>query len=671
MRPPPDAVSAPSRQGAEGWFPWVVGFAGALLATAWAGAALAAAVTTGARVRVIDAGPALTKLPMHAADPAEAWPGPSRTALPGPVVYWACQLAVLTALALVGTAAYVVWRRAFKDRPGPLGVRNEGGLAGRRDLRRLTIRRAHHDRLTLGRCNGRLLAGEPQASLAVIGPTGCGKTAGFAIPALLEWRGPIIATSVKTDLVAATIEHRRRCGSVWVYDPTEISGQLASNWSPLDACDTWQGATRTAAWMVEAAQPRRDSVTDGDYWYGQARKALAPYLHAGNIRGAGLADLVRWIDTQERAEVEQALLLAVERADRGRPIPDGGGDVADAKWRALWDATVSMTRAYLAGLPEDDERRALVDRPTEEWPIDFITRIDDVVEAEWMREAEAALRQRGGEQLVDAAAPLNAARSLWAKESRLQGSVFATIENVLVAWADPGVGWAAAGGSDTNVDVKAWLKGDNTIYVVASPFEQGRLRPVLTVLMQQALRAAYDEANQNGGRLDVPCLVMLDEAGNITPLPDLPGYVSTARSHRITIVTVWQDVAQITGIYRDRAQTVLNNHRAKLFGTGIADGNTLEYVSRLVGDETRTERSVATDVHGGRRSISEHKTYRRAAPADAIRRLPENEALLLYESLLPAHVHLRPWFEERSLRAIADRPDLIQNERRTRARLRR
>jgi type IV secretory pathway TraG/TraD family ATPase VirD4 len=137
------------------------------------------------------------------------------------------------------------------------------------------------------------------------------------------------------------------------------------------------------------------------------------------------------------------------------------------------------------------------------------------------------------------------------------------------------------------------------------------------------------------------------------------------------MVTAWQDVAQITAIYGDRAQTILNNHRAKLFGSGISDGGTLEYVSRLIGDEGRTERSIATDLHGGRRSISEHKAYRRAAPADVIRRLPDGEALLVYGSLLPAHVRLRPWFRDPSLQASADRSDLIQPERRERARLRR
>src|SRR5207249_3864622 len=167
MKPPPGPVSTPARQGAEGWFPWVVGFVALVLGVAWAGAALAALTSSGGHVRLVDAGAALTRLPSHAGDPAAAWPPDAERALPG--------------------------------------------------------------------------------------------AAGFAIPALLEWRGPIIATSVKTDLLAATIAHRRRRGAVWIYDPTETSGDAPSSWSPLDACDTWQGATRTAAWMVEAAQARRDS----------------------------------------------------------------------------------------------------------------------------------------------------------------------------------------------------------------------------------------------------------------------------------------------------------------------------------------------------------------------------------------------------------------------------
>lgn len=139
------------------------------------------------------------------------------------------------------------------------------------------------------------------------------------------------------------------------------------------------------------------------------------------------------------------------------------------------------------------------------------------------------------------------------------------------------------------IDVDAWLSGPNTIYVVATADEQDRLRPVFTVLVQQVVRRAYEVANAQGGSLARPCLVLLDEAGNIAPLKDLPAYASTARSHGISLVTVWQDLAQIRTIYGHRAPTVHNNHRAKIFGTGISDADTLDYVSRLIGDKQFVE----------------------------------------------------------------------------------
>jgi type IV secretory pathway TraG/TraD family ATPase VirD4 len=170
--------------------------------------------------------------------------------------------------------------------------------------------------------------------------------------------------------------------------------------------------------------------------------------------------------------------------------------------------------------------------------------------------------------------------------------------------------------------------------------------------VQQAIRTAYERANARGGTLERPCLVLLDEAGNIAPLRDLPGYASTARSHGISLVSIWQDLAQIKAIYRDRAQTVLNNHQAKLFGTGIADEATLEYVSRLIGDQPHTDVNLSGDLHGARRSVNEHIAYRRAAPVDLLRRIRPNEAILVYGRELPAHVRLRPWYARSAMSRV-------------------
>ncbi|HUP68579.1 MAG TPA: type IV secretory system conjugative DNA transfer family protein [Acidimicrobiales bacterium] len=545
----------------------------------WAGAALAAALATRSALGVglAEVGPVMARLPDNLGDPAAAWPPPVAARLPGAVLYWASQLAVVGAV----VAAVVVglrWRRG-RGASNALGVRLHAGLGAGRDLRALVVREPQVGRVVVGRVGRRLVATEAQASLAVVGPSGCGKTAGLAIPALLEWEGPVLATSVKADLVEATLAHRARRGKVWVFDPTRASGAVPAPWSPLGPARTWAGALRIAAWLTDAAQPRRrDSLGDADYWYTQARKGLAPYLHAAALADADMAQVVRWVDTADQAEV------------------------------------TAILKDLAAGAEVDA----------------------------WSFGESAPV---GDEVLV-------AAEALWRKEDRLRCSIFATMENVVAAYADPGVG---RGAPDEGIDLDEWLSGDHTIYVVAAAHDQARLRPVLSVLVAEAARRAFDAANAAGGTLARPCLLLLDEAGNIAPLAELPTYAATARAHNIALLTVWQDLAQLNALYGERAATVLNNHRAKLFASGIADTPTLDYLSALVGDERLVERNSSMDLAGGRRSISERTTYRRAAPPDALRRLRNNEALLVYGAEVPVRVRLRPWFADRRLHALATR----------------
>ena len=44
-------------------------------------------------------------------------------------------------------------------------------------------------------------------------------------------------------------------------------------------------------------------------------------------------------------------------------------------------------------------------------------------------------------------------------------------------------------------------------------------------------------------------------------------------------MSVFQDMAQINAVYgRDRAPTIVSNHRAKVILSGIADTQTIDYV---------------------------------------------------------------------------------------------
>ena len=157
----------------------------------------------------------LSRLPGTLSDPAAAWPAADRHRLPGPVGYYAVTVAVLGGLVAVGLASARLARR------GPWSSRAGRGESGARwarahDLRALVVRRPQPGRLSLGRLGRRLVATEPRASTIVIGPSQSGKTAGLAIPAILEAAGPVLAVPVKRDPLEHTLAppSSRRRGSI-------------------------------------------------------------------------------------------------------------------------------------------------------------------------------------------------------------------------------------------------------------------------------------------------------------------------------------------------------------------------------------------------------------------------------------------------------------------------
>ena len=94
----------------------------------------------------------------------------------------------------------------------------------------------------------------------------------------------------------------------------------------------------------------------------------------------------------------------------------------------------------------------------------------------------------------------------------------------------------------------------------------------------------------------------------------------------------------------------MNNHRAKLFLSGIADPATLEHASSLIGE---AETPVAsTTVDGGRSagSTTVTATYRRLAPADSLRRMDPGTGVLISGHLPPVRLTLRPWYRNPELR---------------------
>jgi type IV secretion system protein VirD4 len=247
----------------------------------------------------------LVRLPSRLTDPARAWPPATRHGLPGAGGFYA-------ALALLaGTAAAL----------GLAAGRTIGGLRGAdgaRWARSGELRRLRGDRrgrLILGRRGGRLLYAEHRHALVAFGPPQSGKSAGIAIPALLDWNGSAVACSIKTDLLAATVERRRVLGDVLVFDPFGLAQIPSQTWSPLHAATTWDGALEVAWRLASAAEVDRRSVEGGDFWAVAAEQRLAPLLYAAAVSGAGMDSVIRWVNGQGSRELDEALMRISGQAE--------------------------------------------------------------------------------------------------------------------------------------------------------------------------------------------------------------------------------------------------------------------------------------------------------------------------------------------------------------------
>jgi type IV secretion system protein VirD4 len=435
--------------------------------------------------------------------------------------------------------------------------------ARRPDVRALEVPGPVPGRVVLGRMGSHLVAAQPRHSVLVIGPTQSHKTSGFAVPAILEWSGPVLAASVKADLVSHTLGWRRGCGRVWLYDPSCCTGLGSSPWDPLSTAGHWTGARRLSHALVEAARPPAGSFADADFWYAAAGKLLAPLLFAASVSDRTIPDVARWLDEQEQAEVTEA----------------------------LWAAGPDATRA------------------------------------------------------------LQALRATWSRDDRQRSAVYTTAETVLDAFAD--IPSPNGSGPEGAIDPAALLDGHHTLYLCAPAHEQRRLRPLFAGLSGAVLDTAFAVAARQGGPLDPPLLVVLDEAANIAPLAELDTLASTASGHGVQLVTIWQDLAQLTARYGARAGTVVNNHRVKVFLSGIADPATLEHASALIGDAEQRQRTVTLDGHGAR-SGSEAVVVRRLAPPDWIRRMRPGTGIVVAGHLPPIRLRLRPWWREHGLRLRAE-----------------
>ena len=167
-----------------------------------------------------------------------------------------------------------------------------------------TAERMLGDGLVLGWYDGRLLQSPAEDNVLLFGVQRSGKTSTIVVPTLLGWRGAVVATSTKEELVALSAKHRRRHGPVWVFAPldrdhswTRALGLQPATWNPLEAVEDCASASELADHFT--AEGKRGTST---HWYLAASSLITGLAVCERERGGDMRSVLMRLNRTPSSE---------------------------------------------------------------------------------------------------------------------------------------------------------------------------------------------------------------------------------------------------------------------------------------------------------------------------------------------------------------------------------
>ncbi len=224
---------------------------------------------------------------------------------------------------------------------------------------------------------------------------------------------------------------------------------------------------------------------------------------------------------------------------------------------------------------------------------------------------------------------------------------------ILKAMADDRVVDLVCPGPGEGLDVEAFVRGGtDTLYLVSEGGEGISTAPLVTAFASAVVSCARRlSLTRPGGRLDPPLTLVLDEAANVAPLPDLPMLMSDGGGRGMSTWAFVQSFAQLRARWgRDGADSIWGASSIKLLLGGCTEADDLERISRVVGDRRVARRSQTSPGGLGARAqvtTSTSMERERILPVEALARIPVGKALLLYRAVPAALVALPAWWERK------------------------
>lgn len=159
---------------------------------------------------------------------------------------------------------------------------------------------------------------------------------------------------------------------------------------------------------------------------------------------------------------------------------------------------------------------------------------------------------------------------------------------------------------------------------------------LVAILYTQMFNALCNKAdNEHKGRLPIHVRCLLDEFANIGQIPSFEKLIATVRSREISVVPIVQNMAQIKGLYKEQAGTIVGNCDTTLF-LGSGEEETQKSIAGRVGKTTIDHTAInVSKGQSGSFSMNEQIIARDLITPSEVGLLKTDECLLFIRGVKP------------------------------------
>ncbi len=375
-----------------------------------------------------------------------------------------------------------------------------------------------------------------ESNCLTMGPPRAAKTTGVLMAQLLAHVGPAVVFTTKTDLVNTTAVARSRMGACFHLDATgedPVPGLIPARYSPVADSSSWTRAQAVASGLT-ASDPDRKTSGKEDFWASQAADYISVPLYAAWLDGRDMNFVVRVVRGVESLVDDMEQILTAE------------GRAEDA--REAWEHWEAVERSHAEGLSSI--------RMTARSALRIYNRPEVRRQA---TDPNLDLRAfvRGEPEAFNYAAADDAARYIYASAGVVAND-----------------GWP--------------LGRYPTLYVTASSINSPKeAQTIYRAIMRRVWEAAQElhvEDERNGVVGRRPTLLIMDELANQAPDPTYPSMVTQSADQGLLVSSAVQDLGLIEEHFGTEAKAFLTVHREVLVFREIRNAETLEILSKLIGN---------------------------------------------------------------------------------------